>query len=334
MRNGEWGSRSAFRFPSVLGPCSGDHCHHARGWGVCSVAEVARAATHSGEQGALARVVDFVRLSKPGVAAMVLATCVVGALVAPVAVGAGALARAVGGTALLVASANALNMWMERDLDARMARTRLRPLADGRLPPAWALGFAAACAAIGLWLSASAGARVAALGGLALVSYVGVYTPLKRRTWLALYAGMVPGALPPAIGWVAATGRADRGAWLLFGVLALWQLVHAAAIGVFRAEEYACAGMHVPATALGPRRKRALIAAHAVALVGLTLAAPSLGLGGPVARVGAAALGIALVGVVLAPTADASAWARRVFGASNAYLLAWLAVLLLDARLR
>lgn len=293
---------------------------------------LARAHDRHGPRAGIARAIDFVRLTKPGVAALVLATCVVGALVAPGRAAPGTLACAVMGTALLVGAANALNMWMERDLDARMARTRLRPLADGRLAPWHALAFAAACTAGGAALSFRANAMVGALGLLALGSYVGAYTPLKRRTWLALYVGTVPGALPPVIGWVAATGRVGAPALVLFGVLALWQLVHAAAIGVFRAEEYACAGMHVPAVALGVRRTRALIAGHALALVALTALAPSLGLGGSIARAGALALGGALVLALAWPERDVSRWARRVFGVSNLYLVALLLVLLADAR--
>lgn len=277
------------------------------------------------------RILDLARLTKPGVTTLVVATCVTGWVIAP---GSRDPFRgsAVGvGTWLLVGAANALNMWLERDLDARMVRTRDRPLAKGSLDPRAAIVFAIACALAGLSLLAIARPLAAALGGFAFVVYVAVYTPLKPRSCLALAVGAIPGAIPPVMGWTAKTGSFGREAAILFVTLFLWQFVHAGAIGVFRAEEYAAAGMKVVAVERGERVARALVTVHAALLVVVTLLAPSFGLGGTLLRASAAVLGGALLAAVLFRTQDARVWSRRVFAVSNAYLFALLLASLVDA---
>ena len=183
------------------------------------------------------------------------ATGAAGACLAPGHPPAGRLCLSLVGTALIVGSANALNMWWERDVDALMRRTRNRPLPAGRMSPDVAIIFGLALALIAAPMLFLVNAMTGVLGLVALVTYVLVYTPLKRHTHLALLVGAVPGAMPPLLGWTTATGSIGLGGLLLFGVCFLWQLPHFAAITIFRAEDYARAGLQVVSVQLGERRR-------------------------------------------------------------------------------
>ena len=149
------------------------------------------------------------------------------------------------GTALVAAGAAALNQVDERDLDRRMDRTRHRPVADGRRGVGEARGIAAALAGVGLlllWVSSGLLPMLVALA--TLVSYIAIYTPLKRVSSLATVVGAVPGALPPLIGWAAARGTiAEPAPWALFLIMFLWQLPHFLAIAWMYRADYAQAGM-------------------------------------------------------------------------------------------
>src|SRR5690606_19272069 len=141
---------------------------------------------------------------------LVMVTAVCGALVAPQSIHTLTLTIALFATALVVAGANALNMVLERDVDARMERTRLRPIPSGRISTELALWFGICVSVTGIVLLVSLVNLVAAtLAGLALLSYVLVYTPLKRSTHYALHVGAVPGAMPPLIGYAAVAGQID-----------------------------------------------------------------------------------------------------------------------------
>jgi len=171
---------------------------------------------------------DFVALAKPRVVAMVLVTTAVGFyLGSRGASDVMTFAFTLVGTGLAAAGTLALNQYLERDLDACMERTRMRPLPSGRLQPLDALVFGAALTAAGLVLLT---VRINALSGLVtatiVVTYLFGYTPMKRRSPLCSLVGAVPGALPPVTGWVAATGGFAGGAWVLFAILFLWQLPH------------------------------------------------------------------------------------------------------------
>src|SRR5262249_46484397 len=157
------------------------------------------------------------------------------------------------GTALIVAAANALNMWWERDVDALMARTRNRPLPAGRLPADVALAFGLALAAASAPMLFVVNVATGLLGVVALVSYVAVPPPLKPHPPRALFAGAVPGALPPLLGWSTVTGQVGLGGLLLFAVLFLWQVPHFAAIAIFREKDYARAGLKVVTVQHGER---------------------------------------------------------------------------------
>src|SRR5262249_27405157 len=174
----------------------------------------------------------LVALAKPRVLVMVLATTLVGYFVALTGPADYVrLAHLLFGTLLAAGGTLALNQYVERDLDARMGRTRRRPLPDGRLQPLEALPFAGGPAALRrAHLAAGLGMAVAALTLATTTLYIGAYTPLKVRSAACILVGAVPGALPPVTGWVAARGDLGVGAAVLFGVLFLWQLPHTLAI--------------------------------------------------------------------------------------------------------
>lgn len=150
------------------------------------------------------------------------------------------------GTALMASGTAALNQWYEREADGRMRRTRHRPIPAGRVTPRRALIFGLAISLAGffeLWLGAS---PLAAWCGLAtLVLYLVAYTPLKSRTPHAMAVGAIPGAMPPLIGYAAASGRLDAPAWILFLILLLWQFPHFLAIGWMYREDYARGGIRM-----------------------------------------------------------------------------------------
>jgi protoheme IX farnesyltransferase len=174
------------------------------------------------------------------------------------------------------------------------------------------------------------------LGLVALVSYVAVYTPLKRHTHLALLVGAVPGAIPPLLGWATADGTVELGGMLLFGVLFLWQVPHFAAISIFRADDYARAGLQVVSVQRGEAAARRTIALYAVLLALTSLLFFPFGLAGTRYTVIAAVLGAAFVGLALRGAHrsrgvdDGRRWAKQVFAASIPYLVLLLTALLTD----
>ena len=189
------------------------------------------------------RVGAFLELTKPRITALVLVTAAVG-----YAIGAGrvldplAFLALMVGTAMVAGGASALNQYSERDADARMERTRRRPIPSARVSPGEALAFGLAVSGTGLVVLATINPLTAILGAIALTSYSLLYTPLKRITSLCTVVGAVPGAIPPLMGWAAARGSLSAGAWALFGVLFLWQLPHFLAIGWMYREDYARGG--------------------------------------------------------------------------------------------
>src|SRR5881409_53005 len=171
---------------------------------------------------------DLVALAKPRVVLMILVTAAVGYYVGLA--GAPDYARLLHllvGTLLAAGGTLALNQYWERDVDARMERTRARPLPDGRLSPLEALAFGGAITLLGIgYLAAFVNGLAAVVTSATVVLYLFAYTPLKLRTALCTVVGAVPGALPPVTGWVAARDDFSVGAWVLFGILFLWQLPH------------------------------------------------------------------------------------------------------------
>src|SRR6185369_3578507 len=178
-------------------------------------------------------------------------------------------------------SANALNCWMERDLDVHMARTKNRPLPAGRLSASTALWFGLAMGAISVpLLAVMVNPLTGLLAAIALVSYVWIYTPMKQHSPKALLVGSIPGAMPPLMGWTAATGHLEAPGLVLFGILFLWQLPHFLAISVFRQSEYAKAGIKVLPSVRGNAVTKIHAIAYAGALVPMSLMLVPLGIAG------------------------------------------------------
>ena len=190
---------------------------------------------------------DFAALVKARLTLLVLLTTAAGFyLGAPGAVNYIALFHAVFGTALAAAGAAALNQWWERRLDALMQRTKTRPIPAGRMLPRNALivGSLLAIAGVG-YLACACNWLAAFLAAVTILIYIFAYTPLKRISTTNTLVGAIPGALPPMIGWAAARGQLDPGAWSLFAILFFWQLPHFFAIAWMYREDYARAGFQM-----------------------------------------------------------------------------------------
>ncbi len=153
------------------------------------------------------------------------------------------LLHTVFGTVLVASGAATLNQWMEYRFDAEMRRTARRPVAAGRIEPVSARRFGTALSVAGIaYLAVAAGPLASGLAAATLLSYLLVYTPLKRRTPLCIAIGAFPGAVPPLIGWAAARGRLDADAWVLYAIVFLWQFPHFMAIAWMYRDDYDRAG--------------------------------------------------------------------------------------------
>jgi protoheme IX farnesyltransferase len=286
---------------------------------------------------ASSRLADLITLAKPRLNGLVVLTTAAGYYMASTgSIDLVHLAIVCLGTALVAGGASAANQVMERDTDAMMLRTRQRPVAEGRVTVTEALIFSTVLTIAGLamlWASAPAPAAWVALA--TWVSYVAIYTPLKRRTSFATVIGAVPGALPTLIGWAAVTGSV-RGmeAWSLFFILFYWQLPHFIAIAWMYRDDYARAGMPMisvidPTGALSGRQ--ALL--WSASLIPFGLLPFVLGMTTWIYAVGAVALGLALVGLSAAFAGHRSiAKARTLFFASIVYLPILLGLMVLARR--
>ncbi|HEX4544339.1 MAG TPA: heme o synthase [Candidatus Acidoferrum sp.] len=253
-----------------------------------------------------ARANAYVALTKPDVSFLVLMTTAAGYYMGvrgPV--GWLHMVHVVFATMLIAGGTAALNHYIERESDRHMRRTSSRPLPSGVLQPGRALFFGIALCIVGaVDLYFTAGLLAASLGAATCLSYLLAYTPLKKRTVWATFVGAIPGAIPPMIGWVAATGSLDRGAWLLFGILFLWQFPHFHAISWMYREDYARAGiLMLPVVDREGTRTFRQIILYAAALVGVSLLPAVLGLAGVVYFFGALVICTGLVQVCL--------WAAR-----------------------
>jgi protoheme IX farnesyltransferase len=270
---------------------------------------------------------DLVALTKPRITLMVLVTAAGGMWLAPGSLDVASVAVMLLTTGMVVAAANTLNCYLERDSDRLMARTANRPLPDRRLAPSWALvlGIAMGLFAVPT-LTLAVNPMTGLLGAIALVSYVAIYTPMKQHTPAALFVGALPGALPPLMGWTAVTGSVAVPGLVLFGVLFFWQIPHFIAISVFRQEEYERAGLKVLPSVRGIRTAKVQATLYAGALWVVSLLLVPYGLAGTLYLVAAAALGGYFFWAE-----DSDAWAMKLFVASLIYLTALFAVLIVDA---
>jgi protoheme IX farnesyltransferase len=247
---------------------------------------------------------------------MVLVTTGGGLWLAPGELGAVPAALTMLGTAGVVGAANMLNCYLERESDRFMKRTKDRPLATGSLDARFAATFAACLALVSLGvLLAASNVTATALAALAFVSYVWVYTPMKKRSPLAVIIGTLPGAIPPVIGWAAVGGALGWPALVLFMILVFWQVHHFLAIAINQEGEYRKAGLATFPGSYGMGVTRWSILASTLALVAASLVAVPVGLGSWLYLAVAVVLGV--LGTARAiegfRTKDASAWAYRLF---------------------
>ncbi len=232
---------------------------------------------------AVGRLLDYAELTKPRIALLVLFTVAIGYYLGsdgrwqPA-----TLLHALIGIALVAAGSSALNQFSERDTDARMHRTANRPLPSGRLQPGEVLAFGIAAGGLGcVYLAATVNLSTVALAATTLLLYTVAYTPLKRATSLCTAVGAVAGALPPVLGWSAAGGTLGEGAFVLFGILFLWQFPHFLAIAWLYQDDYARAGLKMLPTPKPAGRVVGLMCvAYALALLPISLLPSQVGLAG------------------------------------------------------
>jgi len=284
---------------------------------------------------------DFVTLAKPRITLMVVITAAGGLFLSrrvPLdegqpALSAGTVLATLLGTALIVSGANALNMFLERDVDRRMDRTKNRPLPTRRMAPRVALVFGVVLSAVAVpILAIGANALTALLAVIANLLYVLAYTPLKQHSWYALHVGAIPGAIPPLLGWTAGTGRIDAAGAVLFSILFLWQIPHFVAIALFRRADYARAGLVVQPNVEGDLASRHTIIRWIFAVVAASLLVVPLGVAHHGYLVAAGLLGTVFFvwGCWGLRAGSGDRWAKSLFGISIVYLTLLFAALAVD----
>jgi protoheme IX farnesyltransferase len=282
---------------------------------------------------------DLVELAKPGITFMCL-LMTAGAMAYAWALGTvtpdfslSIAVWALVGTTLSVVAANTMNMVIEREGDKRMVRTRNRPLASGRMSVWAALLFGVVGIVAATWiLWTRVNPLTCGLSLFAFGSYVLIYTPLKRVTPQALVIGAVPGALPPLIGWTAATNRIDAIGLVLFGVLLIWQLPHFIAIAIYRFRDYASAGIKTVPVVRGEEVAKVQSVVYTIFLFPMSLLLVPLNGAGSIYFIVASVLGawFFVLGVRGFEPGSNAVWARQFFLASLVYLPVWVLGLVVD----
>ena len=287
---------------------------------------------------------DYVALMKPRVMSLVVFTALVGLLVAPVGVHPVVGFAAILFVALGAGASGALNMWVDADIDGLMARTRKRPLPDGRVAPGEALAIGLALSGISVVMLGLA-TNLAAAGLLAftIFFYAVVYSIwLKRSTPQNIVIGGAAGAIPPMLGWVCATGTISVEAALMFALIFMWTPPHFWALALFMKEDYHTAGVPMLTVTHGRKSTRRHILVYTVLLVPVSLWSALSGIGGPFTL--AVALGLNAVFLwgawrilgrdeVIAE-ADNYAVEKGVFRFSLWYLFAHFGAFLVEATLK
>jgi heme o synthase len=277
----------------------------------------------------------FYELTKPGITRLVLVTTAAGFYLAG---GASlnllVMFNALIATALVASGTNALNQWFERDADAHMRRTAQRPLPSGRLSSREAFIFAWGISLLGLvYLAAFVNVLTAFVVGFTLSSYVFIYTPLKRKTWVSTIIGAVPGALPIIAGWTATGKPLDAAAWALFAIMFVWQMPHFYALAWIYREDYRNAGfqMLTVVDSTGSRAARQALM-YAAVLIPISLLPTLFGLTGVIYSVGALVLGVGflLPTVVMLVRGPNEKLAWKTFAASIIYLPLLLILMVID----
>jgi protoheme IX farnesyltransferase len=282
----------------------------------------------------IAGVGDYIELMKPRVMSLVVFTALVGLSIAP-----GHVHPVIAATALLciavgAGAAGALNMWYDADIDARMARTAGRPIPQGRVTPGEAAGFGLTLAAFAIvtlgllvnWVAAS-------LLAFTIAFYVVIYTMwLKRSTPQNIVIGGAAGALPPIIGWAAVTGGVGVEPIVLFLIIFFWTPPHFWALSLYRAEDYARAGIPMLPVVAGEAETRRQIVLYTLILAPLGVAPWLLGYAGPFYGIAAIATGAAMIALALRVRAERQGYAasKQMFAFSILYLFLLFAALLAD----
>ena len=237
------------------------------------------------------------------------------------------------GTALVACGASALNQWWEREFDAKMARTETRPLPANELAPTTVLMAGGALSIAGLvYLALFVNLLTSLLGAITLLSYLLVYTPLKRVTTLNTAIGAIPGAMPPLMGWAGARDNVSHEGWALFAILFFWQLPHFLAIAWLYREDYAKAGfVMLPARDPDGVRTGRQAISHTLGLIPVSVCPALFGLAGVVYFFGALLMGIGFLWCAIQFSRDLSRTrARQLFLASILYLPLLFALMALD----
>jgi len=279
------------------------------------------------------RLRDYASLAKPRITVLSVFTALGGMWLAPGKNSYWAMAMTALGTALVVAAANALNCYIERDSDRHMARTRNRPLPARRMAPKAALVFGAVLALVSVpVLTFTVNPVTGLLAAVALVSYVWIYTPMKQESHWALWVGAVPGAMPPLLGWTAATGQVEWPGVVLFGIMFIWQLPHFIAICMYRDKEYQRAGIQTVASVHGWNGAVRQIFFWTAVLVPVSFLLVPFGVTGYVYLGCATVLGLGfLMRAMKGFKADnRSRWARSLFLYSLVYLTLLFAAIAVD----
>lgn len=282
----------------------------------------------------VSRIADYAELTKPRITALILMSTLVGFYL-----GSGndlnfvLLFHTLLGTALVASGTATLNQFWERDADAKMLRTKDRPLPAGRLEPCQALWFGIALSLVGvLHLYRAVNPLSSLLAALTLASYLFLYTPLKKRTPLCTLVGAFPGAIPPLIGWVAVRGDITAAACVLYLILFLWQFPHFLSIAWLYREDYARGGivMLPVVEPLGTSTARQILI-YSAALLPVSLAPTLLGLTGWWYLGGAFVLGVGFLHYgIRAAVLKNKRQARRLLQASVLYLPLVYGLMLID----
>ena len=284
-----------------------------------------------------ARLLAYFELTKPRIASLVLVATAIGFFLAlPASAGVSMiplLIHTLVATAMVAAGANAINQFMEADLDAKMERTRNRPIPSGRLTP-FEVGVFGLCLALFgvVYLALAVNTLGASIAAFTFCTDAFVYTPLKRVTSLCVFVGAIPGALPPVIGWAAASGSVTIGGWLLFAIVFFWQLPHFVAIAWLYQDDYRRAGYPmIPVIDKEGTRTNLHMITHTVGLIVVSLL-PAMGsIAGPTYAVAAMVLGVAFLGVgIVFVVRKTRKIARLHLLASIIYLPCLLVIMTLD----
>ena len=276
---------------------------------------------------------DFISLTKPEVLFLVLIATGLGSVLASESLDLLILLNALVGTALVAGGTAALNHHVEREYDGKMRRTANRPLPAGRLRPQQVLKFGIGLSLTGtVYLALTLNFLTSLIGLAALLSYLLVYTPLKRRSRLCTLVGALPGAAPVLMGWSAVHGNLSTEAWVLYAILFLWQFPHFLAIGWMYREDYSRAGMlMIPDSDGSGKMTFGLIRFTAQALVVVSFLPTLMGVAGKVYLCSAFLLGFGLLYVVnRASTERSGTAAKHLLHATVIYLPLLYLILVLN----